>query len=152
MHVRVLHACMHTYIHTYRSYIHTCMHTYRSYIRIFIHTCIHTYIQIIHTDHEHIYTYIHTHIYTWPCKPSSASPWAANYLPSGHHTYADTYIHTYSHAHPRWLRRRLQTTFQHGRCHRTLPRKRARENRHGFGGTCIRRRRDVCVCGRNGCA
>jgi len=51
-------ACIHTYIHTYRTpyseYVHThaCMHAYIHHTYIHMHACIHTYI------HMYIHTYV----------------------------------------------------------------------------------------------
>ena len=62
---------MHTYIHTYITYIHTlhtCIHAYmHTCIHAYMHTCIHAYIHIYIYAYIYIcaYIYIHMHIHTY---------------------------------------------------------------------------------------
>ncbi len=71
-------------------HVHSYIHTYNTYIYIYIHTYIYTYIHIyIHTYiHIYIHTYIDIYIYTYI---PSLWPFASRALV---HTYIHTYIHT----------------------------------------------------------
>jgi hypothetical protein len=52
-----MHACIYTYIRTYKhTYIRTYIH---AYIQTYIHSCIYTYM------HAYIHTYIHTYIHAY---------------------------------------------------------------------------------------
>lgn len=80
-----MHACFHTYIHTYVTPTHNVMHT---------HICIHTYIHMSHIQthtytciHKCIHTYVHTCIHIYVHKHS--------YI----HTYIHTCVHTYTYIH-----------------------------------------------------